>query len=331
MGTASTHRPTIIDVAREAGVSKSLVSLAVRGDPGVSSQTREHILRVAASVGYRSNAWARSLVKGRSQLIGVLLTDLQNAYHTDIVNGVEDAAADAGFDVVLGHGRRDRRVLVARLGQLLELGVDGVVVISAHLEADRLAEVSGRVPLVVVGRPRSVPDGAGWVSNDDELGARLAIEHLARLGHSRIAHLSGSSRPAALVRRDSYAQAMDELGLGSAAVFDATEVERLVAVVADGAADAPTAVFAGNDRHAAALLTAALDAGLRVPDDLAIVGYDNTELAAVVRPGLTSVDQPRRAMGRAAMAQLTGMLAGEAAARHEVMQPSLVVRASTVG
>ncbi|NLE98162.1 MAG: LacI family transcriptional regulator, partial [Propionibacterium sp.] len=119
------NRTTIVDVARVAGVSKSLVSLAIRDDPGVSEETRARILRVAEDLGYRSNLWARSLVQGSTGLVGVLLTDLSNDYHTDVVIGLEDAATERGLGVLIGHGRRDAERLTAQLDRFVQLGVDG--------------------------------------------------------------------------------------------------------------------------------------------------------------------------------------------------------------
>lgn len=323
--TLESARPTIIDVARAAGVSKSLVSSALRGDPGVSAASRERVLAAAGRLGYRKNGWAQRLVSGRSNLIGVLLTDLRNAYHTDIVNGIEDAAA--GYGVLLSHGRRERDVLLAHAEDLLDVGVDGVVAITSHLATADLERLAARAPVVVVGRPAAVPAGVGWVSNDDEAGARLAVDHLAARGHGRIAFLTASDRPAARARQDSYRRRIDELG-ARPREYDA-RTGGVQALLADArGADGPTAVFAANDRVAAQLLGEAIDSGLTVPGDLAIVGYDNTELAGLLRPALTSIDQPRTSMGRDAMTQLAGLIAGREAGR-EVAAPSLVARAST--
>lgn len=327
MDPTSATRPTILDVARAAGVSKSLVSAALRGEPGVRSESRERIIRAADSLGYRTNVWARRLVNGRSNLIGVLLTDLRNAYHTDIVNGVEDAAGEHGHGVLLSHGRRDRALLRRRLAELLDLGVDGIIAVTAHLDAHDLEYAAGRLPVIVVGRPPSLPEAAGSVRNDDETGARVAVEHLLDLGHTRIAFATGSRRPAATARRETYRNVVAAAGHEPHMVTgDAGGIEALVESVARP--DGPSAVFAANDRIAASVLAAAADRGLRIPDDLSVVGYDNTDLAALVRPGLTSVDQPREMMGRSAVA-LLAQLASGADPVHEVAAPALVVRESS--
>lgn len=328
MSTSTGRKVTILDVARAAGVSKSAVSLALRGDPGLGVGTRASIVAEAERLGYRQNRWARSLVQGRTGLVGVLLTDLSNDYQTEIVHGIEDAAEQAGLEVVLSHGRRDPELLERRLAQLGDLGVDGVVVMSAMLPPAVLAEAAARQPVVVVGRMEDLPAGIGSVANHDEVGARLAVEHLLGLGHRRIAHLTMSPRAAARARRRAYEEAIAAAGLGEC-VRVAQEWDGGVAelVAAAGEPSGPTAVFASNDRGAAAVVGAALDRGLRVPEDLSVVGYDNTALAQALRPALTSVDQPRPEIGGLAMAQLAELMAG-GEARHEVVEPELVVRGS---
>ncbi|WP_169514073.1 LacI family DNA-binding transcriptional regulator [Jonesia quinghaiensis] len=326
----SRGKPTIIDVAQHAGVSKSLVSLALRGSSGVKPETRQHILNVAQELGYRSNTWARNLAQGRSGMIGILLNDLSSAYHTDIAQGIEAAATTVGLSAILTHGHRDEEALSARLGHMQDLGADGIIVVSAALNPQHLATAAARLPIVVVGRPAAVPDTVGSVWNNDELGARLAVEHLAGLGHTRIAHLSGSPRPASRARLASFHTTMTDLALPEPhQVFHGPHA--LVHAMGDPATarTAPTAVFASNDRRAAKLHAAALDAGLRIPEDLAIVGYDNTELATLLRPQLTSIDQPRHEMGQRALHMLVDMLGGQPP-RRDVVEPRLIARGSTI-
>lgn len=329
-----TRRPTIIDVAAAAGVSKSLVSLALRAEPGVSEATRARILHAAEDLGYRSNVWARNLVRGGENLIGVLITDLGNSYHTDVVLGLEEAAQEQGLSVMVAHGMRSTERLVAQLHRQLALGVAAVVVVSSWLPPDLLEASARAAPLVVVGRlPVAVP-GLDTINNDDAAGTRLAVEHLASLGHERIAHLGISNRPAAQQRRAAYATTMRARGLAEHIVVvgpdDVTEgVATLLRATARADGTGPTAVFASNDLGASRVLDAAIDRGLGVPGDLAVVGYDNSTLARTVRPRLTSVDQPRADMGRLALTLVVERLEGRVEPRHEVVAPRLVVRGST--
>ncbi len=331
-----------MDVAAAAGVSKSLVSLALRGDHGVSAATSARILDAAERLGYRSNTLARGLVQGRTMLLGVLLTDLANPYHTEVVSGVEEAAEERGFTVLLAHGRRDRARLARQLDALLQLNVDGVVVVSSWPEPQVLAAAARRVPVVMVGRPETPAPGVDTVANDDRAGAEAAVRHLAELGHERIAHLAGSGRPASRAREAGYRETMRNLGLAAhttvrgvgggsdhgtdSGTGGAGSRERAAAELL---ATGPTAVFATNDLAALAVLDRAHEAGRPAPGGVSVVGYDNTSLAETVRPRLTSVDQPRLVMGRLATGLLLERLGGRVEDRHEVLTPDLVVRAST--
>lgn len=322
MHPVTNRRPTLYDVAAAAGVSKSLVSLAVRGEPGVSKASRARILDAADRLGYQTNSWARSLVRGKSQLIGVITGDLRG-YYTDIVRSIEDAAAEQGVGVLLAAGWRQRARLTGQIERLRSLGVDGLIIVSGQADAEVLRPAIGQLPVVVVGRPEQPPSGVSQVYNDDRMGARLAIHHLAAIGHRRITHVAGSGRPASAERLVSYERTMTALGLAEfTAVVDATELLPL------RGPNAPTAVFCSNDRIAAAVLGAAVDAGLQVPHDLSVVGYDNTELATWLRPALTTVDQPRAQMGALALTALFDMVDGRGA-RSTVLAPELCVRESS--
>lgn len=323
------RRPTIIDVAAEAGVSKSLVSLALRGGEGVSEATRGRILAAAAELGYRSNALARALVQGRTGQIGVIVTDLRNPYHAEVALGIEEAAEDIGFGMFLANGRRDPERLAVHVNALIGHNVEGLVIVSSRVDESVLASAAKRLPIVVVGRPEALPEGVDSVANDDEAGARFAVEHLTALGHRRIAFASASRRPAGRARRRGYEDALARAGA------DFTRV----CAIPDGADPGPavddllrgeaTAIVANNDLLAVEILGRAHERGIAIPDRLSIVGYDNTELAARVWPRLTSVDQHRSSLGRTATAMLAERIAGRTADRHEIMEPTLVPRAST--
>ncbi|WP_277207899.1 LacI family DNA-binding transcriptional regulator [Isoptericola croceus] len=318
-------RPTLVDVAAAAGVSKSLVSLALRGDAGVSERTRERILAVAEHVGYRPSLTARTLKQGRSTMLGAVISSLDNPYHTEIVASVEQAAEDSGLSVVLAHGSRQRGRLADRVQQLLDLGVDGLVVVSSWVPEDVLAAAARRAPVVMVGRTAEPVAGIDSVNNDDEQGAALVVEHLAARGHARIAHVTSSTRPAGRARRRGYEAAMRAARLG-----DEVRVVEPAPAALDALLDGgTTAVFARNDVEASDVLDHALDAGLRVPADLAVVGYDDTVLARRARPALSSVQQQRDVMGSRAVALLRERLDGRVEDVHEVLQPRLVVRASS--
>ena len=326
--------PTIIDVAHAAGVSKSLVSLALGDKPGVKDETRQRILATAQHLGYRRNQWASALVGAPTRTIGVALTDLSNAYYTDVATAVEEQAERSNYGVVLVHGRRNTERLEAQLERLVALRVDGIVLVGSWISTQHLARIADHVPIVVVGRlPEKVP-GVDTVRNDDELGARLAVEHLVQRGHRRICHLTRSDRPASIGRRDGYREAMGAAGLEAEIRIIGPErwADQWDGVLKAMATDpnAPTAVFASNDQAAHRVLVSALDAGVNVPDHLAIIGYDNSTLSTATRPDITTIDQPRVEMGEQALDLLLSRMTNKSAAqRHLVATPTLLPRGST--
>ncbi|WP_281179621.1 LacI family DNA-binding transcriptional regulator [Micromonospora rosaria] len=327
--TARRKRPTILDIAERAGVSKSLVSLALRNDLGVGVQTRERILQVAEEIGYRPHVLARALRERRTMRLGVALTSLENPYHTEVFAAVEDAADGAGLSVLLAHGKRAGGHLEERINALLDLNLDGIVVISSWADPAMLQTVSRRAPVVMIGRSLEPVDGIDSVNNDDEAGAALVVGHLAARGHSKILHLTSSLRPAGLARRHGYEAAMRAHGLEAhIRVLARTRGGALQPDLDAALADGYDAVFARNDVEAADVLDHAWDHGLAVPTDLAVVGYDDSMLARRARPRLTSVHQPRQAMGARAVELLIERIDGRLEDRHEVLSPHLVVRES---
>lgn len=321
--TTNRRRPTIIDVAAHAGVSKSLVSLALRGDDGVGPATRDRILRSAAELGYRSNAQARALVQGRTGQIGVIVTDLRNPYHAEVALGVEEAAENEGFGTFLANGRRDPDRLAAQVEAMIGHNVEGLVVVSSRVDPEVLSSAAERLPIVVVGRPETTTEGLDTVANDDIDGARLAAEHLINLGHKDIAFATASNRPAARARLRGYETTLRSAGLEPRT--HRVPDESIDALLNSGA----TAVMANNDVLAIECLGRAHELGLQVPGRLSLIGYDDTELAARSWPRLTSIDQHRPALGRTALTLLKSRLEGRTEDHHETIPPTLVKRAST--
>jgi DNA-binding LacI/PurR family transcriptional regulator len=322
---------TMEDVAREAGVSRALVSLVMRESPKVSEKRRSRVLAAAELLGYRPNAMARGLASRRTRTIGVLLNDLHNPFFAEIMDGIFETAEDLEYRLLIGTGRRQAAGERRAVDVFLEHRADGLLLVSPRLRSVDILTIGRTTPTVVVGRPvrESYVDS---VTNDDHAGGQLAVRYLAELGHTRIAHIDGGRGAGSSARRTGYLRAMSQLGLEPRVVSaEFTEVAGVSAVERLLASDKlPTAIFAANDLVAAGAMDRLEDEGLRIPEDVSIIGYDNTFLAALHHMSLTTIDQPRPELGRLALSTLVERIDGvRTAAVHLQLQPSLVVRSTT--
>ncbi len=321
-GTPDRRPPTIRDVALRAGVSKSLVSLVLQNSPNVSAAKRSAVEAAIDELGYRPNATARHLSKGRSHTVGVLLNDLRNPWYVDCLEGLAAVLGQRGYRVYLGDARLDAHTDDLLTQGFLDFPVDGLVLVgSMPLTAGILAAAAAVPTVVVASRDVDLP-GVDVIAGDDEAGARLAVEHLIGLGHRHIAHIAGSTSRFAELRLGSYLGAMQRHGLQPVVeLCDATEEGGYRAAVRLlHATPRPTAVFAVNDVACIGLLSAADEMGLRVPSDLSAVGFDNTHLAQLRHLWLTSVDIATYAAGRQAghalLARIDGSLHGSGTGLH---------------
>ncbi|MEU8232616.1 LacI family DNA-binding transcriptional regulator [Actinoplanes sp. NPDC048967] len=332
--------PSVKDVARSAGVSLGTVSNVMNRPEVVSPTTRERVERAMAELGFVRNESARQLRAGTSRTLAYVMLDGSNPFFHDVAQGIELAAEDADLSLFIcnSNGRAEREEV--HLDRLMQQRVQGILITPVNPDAPHLAEISRRgIPVVIVDRV-----GAGGlfcsVAVDDVLGGRIAVEHLAEQGHTRVAVVGGPESIGQVRERvEGARQIWSELGLPPE---DLTYLPTAGLTVAEGrsagerlagipARRRPTAAFCANDLLALGLLQQSIGAGLRVPEELAIVGFDDIEFAAAAAVPLTSVRQPRQELGRAA-AQL---VLDEATNPEHVHQqplfvPELVARASTV-
>ncbi|MCX4766503.1 LacI family transcriptional regulator [Streptomyces sp. NBC_01275] len=325
--------PTIRDVADRAGVSKSLVSLVLRGSEQVRAEKREAVLRAVRELGYRTNAAARSLSEQRTRTVGVLLNDLRNPWFVDLLDGLNPLLHDHGLHMLLADARLNRRTGQDPAGPLLDLRVDGLVVVGTLPDPAALGAVAARIPVVVAGAREPVPAGVDVVAGDDERGARLITEHLIGLGHRRIAHIAGYGAVGEL-RRRSFEATMRAHGLADGALVEPSDMTEeggyrtTVRLLSRPAR--PTAVFAVNDIASVGALSAAEELGLRVPRDLSVTGYDNTSISRLRHVWLTTVDNAGHEVGRrAARCLLDRFDTPGLPGRVHLAAPALEIRGTT--
>ena len=329
---ASRRRPTINDIARLAGVSKKTVSRVINASPFVRSDTRERVEAVIAELGYAPDPQARALAYGRSFLIGLVYDNPNPQYVVNMQLGLLDGMRGSGFELVVHPCDRGSPSFLDDLKSFIERQrLYGVVLTPSVSEDDRVADLMReiqcsyvRVASVSLDKPEHM------IETRDRLGGREAALHLADLGHTRIAFVSGPPTfRSSHERRAGFEEALSERGLGlpyaaeGAYTFDSgIECGRELLQMSPP----PTAVFCGNDEMAAGVLQAARQLGVRVPEDLSIIGFDDFQIASRLWPTLTTVRTPTREIGRIAVERLIGV---DDARDPKGRLPTLVVRDST--
>lgn len=321
-------KPTMDDVAREAGVSRALVSLVMRGSDKVSDRSRAAVLEAADALGYRPNLSARHLASRRTRTLGMVINDLHNPYFAAVADGVKAAADAAGYRLLFNSAFLDDDDERRAIETFIDFNVDGVILSGSRVGKRVIEQAAASVPVAVASDPvRSTK--VDTVNNDDHLGARLVVEHLVALGHRHIVHIDGGNGAGSKERRTGYVATMTEHGLDPVVVPGVfTEASGVTAAnEALRTHRGLTAIFAGNDMSALGALDALDAAGRSVPEDVSLVGYDNTFVAALRHVGLTTIDQGRDQIGRLAVEMLIERIeGGRTKARHVTTTPWLVVR-----
>lgn len=323
---------TIEDVAARSGVSTATVSRVLSGSVPARPETRERVLAAVQELDYRPSGIARALKRKETRTLGLLITDITNPFYPQIVRAVEAAAHARGYGIVLADGGDDPARELAHIDMLVERRVDGIVIASSRMtrrHADRLGAIS--VPVVLV-NDSVAGSGLPTVTTAHRRGARMATEHLISLGHARIGHIGApADQAAASQRRHGVRDALRSAGLA----------EPIVAIgdggVTGGAAAAQALIGAGvtgivayNDLTAIGALRALRRAGIDVPSQVSVVGFDDIEMAAWTEPPLTTIRQPTAALGQWAVNRLANALrAGQPGAERASLAPELIVRDST--
>jgi LacI family transcriptional regulator len=315
------RRPTILDVAAVAGVSKSTVSNVMRDASGVSAGTRARVLAAVEQLGYRPNAAARNLVQRRTNLIGVVVWDLANAFDAELVKRIEQHASAGGYTTVVCNTGGHPELEASRIDALLEQRVDGLALLDFTGDRAVLSRLlADRVPVVMVS---CWADYADCVAVDDQAGIDLAVEHLAALGHERIGYVDQPTMEATTrrARFAAFERALERRGLPVRWLFSDE----------GPLPEGPTALVAATDHIAVRLMERLEAAGIAVPRDVSLVGFDGIPVGALARIGLTTVAQPADDLAAQAVALLRNRIdRGHAAAPEQHrLAPRLIVRQST--
>ena len=314
MAQNHTSKVTIVEVAEKAGVSFGTVSRVINNDVHVKKETRERVLKVMETLGYVANRQARSLAGGKSNIIGVLVPDLGTGYIEEIIRGIDAELSLSDLDLILYTTHRTASKEANYVANLAKGMVDGLLLVLPRNPADYIGTLTNRnFPFILIdhqGTGRTCPA----VGATNWQGAYRATEYLIKMGHNRIGFITGSmDLGCSMDRLEGYLSALR--------THHATDAPELIYEGAffqpDGYAGAsalldlpnpPTAIFASNDIMAMGAMDAVRSRGLRIPDDVSIVGFDDIPQAAVVRPALTTVNQPLEKMGRVATQMLLDLL-----------------------
>jgi LacI family transcriptional regulator len=327
---------TLKQIAEATGVHTSTVSRAL--DPQkrhlVADDVAERIAHVAQSLSYQPNRVATSLRTGRSQLVGVLLPDIANPVFAPILSGIAEALATEGYSPIVADAGNDSSQQIAFVDNLLNQRVDGIILATVSRDDDVVGHcLERRLPVVLVNR-FEFRDRVSSIVSDDELGMRLAVDHLVSNGHRHIGHVSGPlGTSTGLLRRDGFLRAVARHGL-PVHIEEASHFTREAGVAPARAlisgTPAITAIVAANDLLALGTFDAMRMLGRRCPEDISVVGHNDMPLVDLISPPLTTIRIGHREMGRGAAKLLLKEIDNRGAAvQHVILQPELIVRAST--
>jgi LacI family transcriptional regulator len=327
---------TIKDVANRAGVSISTVSHVINNSRAVSEESRQRVEEAMAELDYQPNTLARSLRRQQTQSIGMIVPDIANPFFAEIARGIEDSSFQQNYSIILCNSEGDLEKQVAYTNLLIQNQVAGIVFVAAGVSTELVEDLQHReVPLVVVDRAVPRVEVNSVMTNHNQ-GGRLATQHLIDLGHRRIACISaGSGLSPSADRVTGYMETLWEnnMPVNKKLImhgdFQYESGYKAVHKLLD-LPEPPTAVFACNDLMAVGCISAAAERGLRVPQDLSVVGFDNVRLASFTNPPLTTVSQPMRQIGTLALELLMERINDiDSPVRIEQLDTELVVRRTT--
>ncbi len=335
---SSSKRPVLMDirtVAERANVSIATVSRTINHVPTVNAKMAKRVWEAIRELDYFPNTQARALVSGRSGLLGLIVSEITNPFFPELIQGFEDVAVEAGYEILVSSTNYDPTRMSLCIRRMLERKAEGVAVMTFGIEEPLLEQLAERnIPLVFVDFGPDRP-GISLLKVDYHHGIRQGVQHLAALGHRNIAFVSGPARlRSAQSRASAFSQSLTECGIALDPEWMVVGDHTLEGGMAAmdkllKSARRPTAVMCSNDLTAIGVLHKAFREGLRVPEDLSIIGFDDIDMARVMIPPLTSIQMSRHALARAAVTALRAHVEGTATEREYKVNTRLVVREST--
>ena len=328
------------DIAEELGLSIVTISKVLRNHPDISPETRDRVMKKVAARDYQPNILARSLVTGRSYLIGLVVPDLLHPFFAEIAKALSSAVRSEGYSLLISSSEEDPEMEAVEIRQLLARKIDAIIVASSANNGERFKLLrEDKQPVLLV--DRNFGDEADtFIGVDDRASGRLATEHLIEMGCRRVAHISGRSNSTGLQRLEGYRNALAAHGIpyepglviqGSSVDTNSTEQGAEAARQLLRSEHRPDGIFCYNDPLAIGAMGTILAAGLRIPEDIALIGCGNLHYDDALKVPLSSIDQQTRAMGESAGRIVLEMISRKGMRPPEsvVLQPSLVVRASS--
>jgi len=328
------------DIARDLGISAVTVSKVLRGHPDIGQATKERVLQRVKELKYRPNLMARGLVTGRTSLVAFLVPDLIHAFFAEVAVSLSDALRKQGYSMIIAWTEENSELQASEMQHLLSLGIDAMIVATSgdDISSFRMLE-DNNVPYVLF--DRDIPElKAPFVGGDDVLMGKMATQHLIENGCKRIAHICGPSMSPGHRRLEGYKQALRDAGMPVKEQYIVTPTEpgprtfhhgfeatqRLLAVK-----PRPDGIFSFNDPLAVGALEAVLAAGLRIPQDVAIIGCGNNPVSQTLRMPLSTIDQNVKGLGEKTAKAVLGLLQtpDKISPRKVMLKPSLVVRATS--
>ena len=329
-------RTTIKTVALDAGVSVAAVSKVIRNAYGVSEALRAKVKASIEKLGYRPSVSARGM-RGHTFTIGVLLVEIANPFLPQIIDGINDVLEDANYRALIGVGQSKTTLEASFLESMIAHQMDGLILVSPQMRGAELARYAKQIPMMVIGHHEATAAEFDTLNSDDQEGAAIAVRSFVQAGHRDIGMLSLDIDDPLLAnvvsqREIGFRKAMQRAGLASEAKitrlsFDhrkrPQEVEQFLK-----SKNRPRALFCWSDIDAVHVLDSAKVLGLKVPDDLTVIGYDNSSMASLSAVNLASIDQSGHRLGSLAAEKLLSRVAGRNSASHALIEPTLVERQS---